>query len=150
MKRIPLIVLAFLALQACAPSATPLMYVPATSASAVFDFSQYAEEGFLITPHRFERPHTPLGIVTVTISPEGRRKQVREAGTYALTPDAAYSSWSWTPLRADSALAQLVNSARALGADGISDLEISERSAELGDISVPTLTASGLAIRRAN
>jgi uncharacterized protein YbjQ (UPF0145 family) len=143
---------------ACTPGR--YLYIPRNTEIPGLNFSKYAAEGFLFTPHTYQGEYDGVGILTVTVIPE--QEQVgftRPYGRYTRYV------WEWREEKVTEALLDAVyEQARTMGADAVVDLEFTTaepvvyteaRVSREGTQSVPIsprsvvgVTAKGFAIRR--
>lgn len=109
------------------------------------DFRELTRDGFLLSPDAYTGPHDALGLVSITL----------QSGANLRPGKNGYLEWSAIEVSVDLALAQAKERAKALGADGISNLEIQTAPRVISTGRAGYLQAevsgwqiSGLAIRR--
>jgi hypothetical protein len=108
--------------------------------TTVLNFTPFTKQGFLFTPEPYPGDYESVGMITVSISASGERKRMRP-GIY---------DWDWdlTQIQADSVLSYFYNQATVLGADAVVRLSLSRTTTDFGELSVPTIVATGFAIKR--
>lgn len=129
--------LAVVLLAGCAGGVTS---IPSRRSTVVLDFTPYTAQGFLFTPEPYLGDYESVGLITVTVTAAGERKRLRP-GIY---------DWEWdlTPLQSDSVLHYFHRRATELGADAMVRFSLAPSSTDIAGEPVPTLVASGFAIRR--
>lgn len=65
-----LALLVCIALGGCAPSATELERSMSISG---YDFTPYTSKGFFISPEQYLSPYDPIGMISITFSPEVKK-----------------------------------------------------------------------------
>lgn len=112
------------------------------------DFRDYNQQGFLFTPNVYDGDYESLGIVNIQLIPavtktQGAGKNWRRG--YSANSDVV---WWIEVLDTRNAIDQAYREASSMGADALSQFEISEGSVVNGDMEVPTLEITGFAIKR--
>lgn len=114
---------------------------PPISEVAVVDFRALTADGFLLSPDPFIGPHDPLGQIFVTL----------QGGTRVAEGDehVSYKHLDYIHVTIDSAVAIAKERAKALGADGITNLRITTEPRVFNSYTaVGGWLVTGLAIRR--
>lgn len=109
-----------------------------------FDFSEYTENGFLITPEAYLGEYQSIGLITVTLWP----KVVEEKGRQTASGGYVGGGWLIGDLNVEKAIDQLYTRADEMGADAITKFQIIGTERENGTIIVPGAKISGFAIKR--
>lgn len=114
---------------------------PATTVASI-DFRTYAKDGFLFSPNAFVGDFDPIGMMTVSLSAEGKVVVAPEGNKV----------WEFTPIDAQLGLRQMRDRVVALGGNAVVSLTIRSTTANQVDggyvIVVPGLEVSGFAIHR--
>lgn len=114
----------------------------------VYDFRKYTDEGFLFTTEKYLGDYESIGLISIEIIPELRRKD----GYFAPGQTYAGSSsgfWNYIPIRPQEVLDSLYLKAKQMGADAVINLDVEYADVIVsGNISVPSTRASGFAIKR--
>lgn len=111
-----------------------------------FDFTEYAEEGFLITPETYTGEYESIGIIQVTLWPkmkrsvEGRDEQ----------GNLEYSEWRSEQLPLEAAVDSLYRRSSGMGADALINFDSERVTREVGRATRVGVQARGFAINRTN
>lgn len=114
----------------------------------VYDFRKYTDEGFLFTTEKYLGDYESIGLLSIEIIPELKKKD----GYFA--PGQTYSGgsssfWNYIPIKTEEVLDSLYNKAKSMGADAVVNLDVEYFDVIVsGNISVPETRASGFAIKR--
>lgn len=103
-----------------------------------FDFSEYTEEGFLITPEQYLGEYQSIGLIRVVMWPEVTSRSG--------SGDQYY--WQTGDLNVEKAIDEIYKKADSLGANAITRFEITSTSRRNGNIIVEGVEISGFAIKR--
>jgi uncharacterized protein YbjQ (UPF0145 family) len=114
----------------------------------VYDFRKYTDEGFLFTTEKYLGDYESIGLISVEIIPELRRREgyFAPGQTYA---GSSNSFWYYIPISPQEVLDSLYSKAKGMGADAVINLDVDYVDVIVsGNISVPATQASGFAIKR--
>ena len=142
----------FLLFTGCVSSA-PVNTIPGYTTTTGLDFSEYSEEGFLITPEGYSGDYQSIGILQATLSPTAAR--LRGNPSDAHVPEGSYIQGDWMINRAstEEVIEALQSRAEEMGADALIrfDLARIENTYTVGaneTVEVPQYQVSGFAIDR--
>lgn len=112
-----------------------------------YDFRKYSESGFLITPEKWLGDYESIGIIEIEIWPEVDRTKLK------LQPGQFYDSgvsnkWVYTPINTEEIIDSFYKTAIDMGADAITNFNLSEFIADYGSVTAPGKRVSGFAIKR--
>lgn len=87
-----------------------------------YDFTEYTEEGFLITPKSYQGEYQSIGTLSITVWPRIERRNTTEGDDPSPGPDEAGNTWIRTdPVRPQEVVDSLYARAQSLGADAVMD-----------------------------
>lgn len=119
-------------------------YLPTESEVRGFNFRQYTEEGFLITPQSYEQPYQSVGVIQVTVWPE-----MRKLPETTNTGEVTETEWvQTTTLSLNAAVDSLYQRARGMGADAIINFESARVTERVENATRVGVQARGFAIDR--
>lgn len=114
-----------------------------------YDFREYTEQGFLITPEKYTGSYQSIGMLTVTVWPRIEVKEVREM-LEDPGPNRGGEDWFVTdPVQPQEVVDSLHAKARSMGADAVMNFRAVEVEEDLDN--GPTrsgVRARGFAIDR--
>jgi hypothetical protein len=118
-----------------------------------FDFREYADVGFLITPESYSGRYQSLGLVDVVYDPEIIKETERGAFLkakpgYTLISDRMGSMFQVKRADQSAVIRALYEVANEMGADAIVNFNIQNFSIERAQVEIPTIKVSGFAIKR--
>jgi len=108
-----------------------------------YDFSKYSKQGFLFTPEKYLGEYESVGILSVEIVPEANYGYPDEG-----KKKGEFPRWFYSPISATELLDSLYFIATGMGADAVVNLIIEDFKTEKSSIYIPSLRASGFAIKR--
>jgi hypothetical protein len=100
-----------------------LSSIPASRRVATVDLTPYADQGFLITPERYDGPYDALGQIYVWIYPRAIR--VEDPGETVMSRTQGRFHWEVEQIDFSMAIDSLYAEARRLGADAIMNFDVS-------------------------
>lgn len=109
-----------------------------------FNFSEYTEKGFLITPDSYLGEYQSIGLINVTMWPA----VIEIRGTRTATGGNVNSGWRIERLNVQKAIDQIYAEADSMGADAITQFRIRSTERNNGLLKVPGAEISGFAIKR--
>lgn len=109
-----------------------------------FDFTEYADQGFLITPYQYDGEYESVGILRVVIWPEMTRIAEKTMGDRV----TEYSDWRAEEIQMDTAVDSLYDRAREMGADAIIDFQAERITEDINEGVRVGVEARGFAIDR--
>lgn len=119
--------------------------------SSGYDFRPYTEQGFLFTPEVYTEPYDAVGLVEITYIPrviesraEGRPNQME--GYRIITSGTKYY-YIELP-NTENLIAEMYDLADGLGADALSNFNITGETVYNGNKAIETVKVSGFAIKR--
>lgn len=114
-----------------------------------FDFRPYTNEGFLFTPNKYEGDFEAIGMIEVIAKPKIEKtppnQKNMEGASRVLYGQDYYFVHDPNPSKL---VEQLYKRAKEMGADAITQFQISEHSISNNGFEVPTIRAYGFAIKR--
>jgi hypothetical protein len=142
-----LLILLFMA-SACAPS---LKHIPKETEIIGFEFSEYSNKGFLITPGEYGENYETIGLLTFSIYPEANKFEVARRKTQPGKP-ATDKKWKIETINPLEAIELAYQEAIKRGADAITHFKIHFDSKEYVDgitiVKITGVQVSGLLIKR--
>jgi hypothetical protein len=146
MRFSPPALLAFVFIFGCASG--PEVYPKEMNVTG-FDFTKYTEQGFLITPEKYEREYESIGMLNVTVYPRLEKISLEEPPAQ---PGAASPAKEWFVTKevvAQEVVDSLYVEARSLGADAIINFRTDVVTQDLKQgVSRTGIQARGFAIDR--
>lgn len=119
--------------------------------SSGYDFRPYTEQGFLFTPEVYNEPYDAVGLVEITYIPrvfeaqhEGRPNQIKDHRIISVSTNYYYVELPDT----EKLIAEMYDLANGLGADALSNFNISAETVYNGNVAIETVKVSGFAIKR--
>ncbi|MBS3945280.1 MAG: hypothetical protein KGZ42_07275 [Melioribacter sp.] len=137
MKRIILVTSIIVVLTSCKN-----LEAPKTVDIYLYDFTKYAEKGFLFTPETYNYEYESMGMIYVQIYPEIKRKGEDK---YMGDPEKNYVIGK---IDVSEAIEQLFQSAKKIGANAIIRFQINSISKQNSSLLIEGIEASGFAIKR--
>ncbi len=135
----------------CVPQQHPLTKINREVNYYGFDFTEYAEEGFHITPEPYQGGYTPVGLLAIEIYPEAKYAvtgRTVDANGYPVTQ----YEWIVTKDKAQSAIDSLVSIGKTMGANAIVNFKYSSVTKNYSRLTNPTFLegyrVEGFAIKR--
>lgn len=109
-----------------------------------FDFSEYTEEGFLITPEQYLGEYQSIGLIRTVMWPRVYRVP---SGS---TDDQGNPNYDFRTeeLNVEKAIDEIYQQAEDMGANAITRFDITSTSRRNGDMIVEGAEISGFAIKR--
>ena len=108
-----------------------------------FDFTKYADQGFLITPEQYLGEYESIGMMNVTIWPS-----VSESAKASASGVTERQRWYIGPLNVDKAIDRIYQQAKDMGADGIMRFNVKSIEQFNGSLRIEGAEISGFAINR--
>jgi hypothetical protein len=139
MRHISLVFAAFL-FSGCA--ANEVSKVQAVQESVAFDFSDYSEKGFLITPQRYNGDYESVGQITLTLWPRAERKHNNGMAERLASDDSsvrAQGEWMVYYLQTDDLIDAAYQKASEMGADAIVSFSVTPQRRQI----TPRFTLTG-------
>jgi hypothetical protein len=134
-------------LAGCAPSSKELERSVSISG---YDFTPYTSKGFFISPEQYLLPYDPIGMITVTFSPEVK-KHIRftsyDSTKYTLASSLS-SEWIVERIDVRMVIEQLYRQGIKMGADAVVRFNVSMKPMTNGDLLYFASEVSGFAIKR--
>ena len=127
----------------CATQETQRKHYDRSVQAYGFDFTEYTEEGFLITPLKYPGKYSSVGQLRIVIYPEASRGIVQNPNE---TTD--FSEWRQENVDPAVAIDSLHSKAQALGADAIIHFQTEVVTQSIEDGVRRGVEASGFAIDR--
>ena len=119
--------------------------------SSGYDFRPYTEQGFLFTPEIYSEPYDAVGLVEITYIPkvfdaqsEGRPNQLNGHKIISVSSKYYYVELPDT----EKLIAEMFDLADGLGADALSNFNITGETVYNGNVAIETIKVSGFAIKR--
>lgn len=119
--------------------------------SSGYDFRPYTEQGFLFTPEVYNDPYDAVGLVEITYIPEvieakseNRPNQVDGYRIITVSTNYYYIELPDT----EELIAEMYDLANGLGADALSNFNITGETIYNGNVAIETVKVSGFAIKR--
>lgn len=129
----------------CGPSRA--VYEKTTTVSG-YDFTEYTEDGFLITPGTYDGDYQSVGVLEVTVYP-GLRYEKDNQPVEVVGPHDPPMNWTLVDsVKAQEVVDSLYEEAREMGADAITRFDTQIVTAKTEDMNWYGIQASGFAIRR--
>ena len=136
-------VFAILIIGGCAATGPDSNVVQRRTVVTGFDFSDYAEDGFLITPESYNGEYQSIGIVRVTLWPGARKQPSRQTAA-----GRSLGEWFVENIDPSQAIDSLYTVAKGMGADAVVKFNIEYVYEDNGRLRLQGYEASGFAIRR--
>jgi hypothetical protein len=108
----------------------------------VYDFTKYADKGFLFTPEAYNKDYSSMGMIYVQIYPEVKSKY--ETSGF----DQKTEEYIVGRVKASEAIEELYRSAKDMGADAVIRFLITPITKKNGPMTIEGIEASGFAIKR--
>ena len=109
-----------------------------------YDFTEYTQEGFLITPHSYSGKYESIALLTVEVFPSIRRKTTEDDPNNKL-----HSNYILGQITTKEVIDSLYLHAKRMGADAIINFTTNrDVYYQNGASKVPGIGASGYAIKR--
>ena len=144
-----LIVLITILLSGCASSNLETWNTELRSSG--YDFRPYTEQGFLFTPEIYNEPYDAVGLVEITYIPrvveaqsDTRPNQIEGYRIITASTKFYYIELPDT----EKLIAEMYELADGLGADALSNFNISNETVYNGNTAIETVKVSGFAIKR--
>lgn len=112
-----------------------------------YDFSEYTEQGFLFTPEQYRGEYQSIGLITVTQWPAVRKteQKVRTSdGAGYKTEEVFYHE----AINVEKTIEEIYKIASDMGADAVTQFNVTPTSRTNGTLNVPGVEISGFAIDR--
>src|SRR4051812_45764580 len=109
--------LASVVLWACAACAKMTYIAPITAVTGI-DFTDYTKQGFMFTTQPYGGKYESIGIITVTMYPEGHLVKHESKAM------AEEESWEFSPLNVQDVLREAHARAKAMGANAIINFSV--------------------------
>ncbi len=114
-----------------------------------YDFTKYTEEGFLITPEKYEGRYESIGVLRVSVWPEIEVESSGDASPARPGPNDTDRAWVTTaPVSRTEVIDSLYSRAERMGADAITQFESEIVTREESNVTRIGVEASGFAINR--
>lgn len=114
-----------------------------------FDFREYTDEGFLITPESYTGEYQSIGMLTARMSPEIKKEY--EMGDnfedYNEVNDSAGRKWIVEKPDTEQAIRTMYERAQAMGADAIINFNVYAEQMSVG-VPASAVIVEGFAIKR--
>lgn len=121
--------------------------VPGERSVIAFDFSEYSEQGFLITPEGYDGPYESIGMISMTISPAARRPSGNSRAAGA--DQVMEGEWVIDRITTEELVEAAYEQASDMGADAIINFNVSgSTKSPAPQLTIPEYTVSGFAIKR--
>jgi hypothetical protein len=130
---------------------------PGYESTVAFDFSPYAEKGFLFTPQGYNGDYESVGQITMTIWPEvNERANLGIAEDRASESDSTYADGVFVveELTTDAPIRNAYEEARDMGADAIVNFDVTPMNRTIsagrsdGEVTIVGYEVRGFAINR--
>lgn len=112
-----------------------------------YDFSEYTDKGFLITPEQYLGDYQSIGLITVTQWPEVKEQEVMRP-----VPGKArmqrVTKMDHGEINVRKAIDEIYKVAKDMGADAITRFDVTPTERKNGTLVVPGVEISGFAIER--
>jgi hypothetical protein len=114
-----------------------------------YDFTKYTEEGFLITPEKYEGEYESIGVLRVSVWPRIEYESTGDSSPPRPGPDDTERRWVTTdPVSRAEVIDSLYSRAERMGADAITRFESDVVTREEANVTRIGVEASGFAINR--
>jgi hypothetical protein len=123
------------------------------SLTSSLDFTEYAEEGFLITPEGYEGEYQSRGLLRISMQPSAARIEGNPETVNAPEGNYVQDGWMVERLTTEQVVKRLHQQAQDMGADAIVRVDIARKevSHSVGPterVFLPQYEVSGFAIKR--
>lgn len=108
-----------------------------------FDFTKYADQGFLFTPEAYLGEYQSIGVISVTIWPS-----VSESPNVSAKGVTQRQRWYIGQLNVNKAIDRIYQQASNMGADGIMRFDVRSIERNNGGLRIEGAEISGFAIDR--
>lgn len=112
-----------------------------------YDFSEYTDQGFLITPEQYLEDYQSIGLITVTQWP-AVNKSVRSVPNSDGTGYRKVEEFHSENINVEKAIDEIYKVATNMGADAITRFDVTPTSRMNGTLRVQGVEISGFAIKR--
>ncbi|MFH5832638.1 hypothetical protein [Halalkalibaculum sp. DA384] len=115
-----------------------------------YDFSEYTDQGFLITPEQYLGEYQSIGLITLTQWPAVRKTTRRIPDSDSNTGYRTVEEFYPEDINVEKAIDEIYKVANEMGADAIARFDVTSTSGMNGDLRVQGVEISGFAIKRDN
>lgn len=116
-----------------------------------YDFRPYTEQGFLFTPEVYTDPYEAIGLIEITYIPSVTISKTRDRPDQMYGYRIMYYNYDYyyiELLDADKLIAEMFDLATEMGANTLSNFNITGATVYNRNIAIETVKASGFAIKR--
>lgn len=132
-------------------SCKPLLHIDGVDHLAYLDFKKYSDQGFFITPEKYEGEYVPIGIFNYTFLPSAEYKEIgkeKSPDTGAFHP---VMDWVFESNSVSRVMDTVYVNCKLMGANGIMNFKLDYTHKEFLDVVNPAIQSgwvvSGFAIK---